>query len=410
MRDIPLIRRFLRREADEQTVHVRTYSPYTQLAAWLLMEAVERHPKVEVVRRTNFQIGYGEACEVPVSWESCEVGPEERRHLVTGVFLFVVHHGLGDLQAVLALTADDGVAIRVVVRSEDAARVGDLLAWLDVVEEEHHPLKGRLFALAKSGLSFLAAQRVTREDLVLPDEVVETVERNFAFLDAPERYPEALRHRALLLAGQPGIGKTMLAKWLSGRFRCTGLWVTPGAVWEIGPAAVFDLARRLRPTLLILEDLDVAAGARGGQQPLGDLLGRLDGFNDLTDVAVIATTNHPEALDEALDPERRPGRFNRLLRLQPPDEVLRARLLRGLVAASQVIADFNEECIGHLVAMTEQCTGAQIAETVRDLESRRLWMERDGREVGPVDLLADVSGPVFRRHRAELGFALAEVT
>ncbi len=398
-----VIRQFFRREAEELTVHDRGFGPHLRVVSYHLFASVLEHPDIEVLEVANFD-GYSQEY-ISVQWSACAVGFEENRQYITTGYAMVEHRAFNGLRFVAAvITEDSSVILRLIFRTEDIKHLEPLLEWLEELEKKGHPLNGKLFSLTKTRLDFLPDQNIGREDVIMSTEILDEVERNFAYLDNPQDYPASLRHRAILLAGQPGVGKTMIAKWLSGRFSCTGLWVTPGALWEIGPSAVFDLARSLKPALLILEDLDVAAGDRKGNQPLGDLLGQMDGFVDLEDVAIIATTNCPEVIDEALDPKKRPGRFHRMFKVEPPNAEERRRMLRLVLSDSKVILEMPPESLEQLVGGTEKQTGAQLTELVRNIEIRLLWGRLKDKEV---DVATVVDELILDQAKAQGGFGFA---
>jgi len=406
MAETAVVRRFFRREDDELTVHEQLYSPHTSLIAFHILASAIADPVFEVEEVTNFEDGFSDEPRISVRWQSCRIGYEEERQYITAGFVLGRHRGLGGLRVVAAIVPTrTGVLLRVIIRSEDSKHLSELLDWVKRLEETDHPLKGRLFGLGRSRLDFLPTQAVGRETIVLPSEILDEIERNFDFLDEPEAFPSGLRHRAILLAGAPGVGKTMVAKWLADRFACTGLWVTPGALWELGPAAIFDLAVSLRPTLLILEDLDVAAGERKGHQPLGELLGQMDGFTDLTDIAIIATTNCPENLDFALDPEKRPGRFHRMFTLDAPDRDGRSRLLQSAFDRSEVIDAIPPESLRSLVDNTDNRSGAQLTELVRDIESRLLWHRRRNEDCPLAHIVESIAEDRFNSYTRSFGFS-----
>ena len=408
MSDNQAIRRFFRREFDERVTHVRDYGSLLGIVGYQALENAISDPEVTVDRITNFEERLSDFIECQVSWRSVETGCETSRQYRNEAWVFLVHHGLGDLQLVVALVEEHRgeIQLKVVMRSDDSDRMPEVIAWLDRLEERQHPLKGRLFSLDASALRFLPSQGVGRADLILAEDVLQTIEHHFAFLEDPAGYPGTLRRGSVLLSGKPGVGKTMLAKWLAHVYPSTTvIWAPPSAIWELGASRVFEVARRLRPTLVILEDLDLAAGQRRGGEPLGDLLAQLDGFADLKDIGVLATTNHPETLDEALDPIHRPGRFDQMIRIGSPDEHLRSRLLSRLLETSEVLGtEVDDAVVQRLAALTDGRTGAQLAETVREAERLVIYSQRSGQLVDPSTVLLQVAR---RRSGAvsTLGFA-----
>jgi len=332
-------RRFFRREGEELVSLKLDFGPLVSLVAHMAFRGAVNDPGVEVVKLVAYQgsendfLDLGDSREVQATWETVKVAHDREEEVVIDGHAFLLHGEL-ELPVVIQITGEqDGrITIELTVRGEDRTKMGRLVEWLKEVSRKNNPYQGKLLELSPDGLTFLPPPGVQREDVILPPQILEELERSFTFLAPGVEAPVSLRHRAVLLAGPPGVGKTMACKWLAGTVASTVLWVTPGTIWNVGPEEVFRVARRFSPSLLILEDLDVAAGSRDGAQPLGDLLVQLDGFEPLHGVGIVATTNRPEVLDPALDPERRPGRFDRMIVIGPPEAGLRKRLLARLIA------------------------------------------------------------------------------
>lgn len=179
--------------------------------------------------------------------------------------------------------------------------------------------------------------------------------------------------KGILLYGPPGTGKTMIAKAVAGTSEANFIsikgpeliskWVGES---EKGVREVFRKARQAAPCVVFFDEIDAIAPRRGGsegdshvtERVISQMLTELDGLEDLKGVVVIAATNRPDIIDEAL---LRPGRFDRILEVPRPDKDARKQIL--LIHTSKKPLDSDID-LDKLVAMTEGMTGADIAATV----------------------------------------------
>lgn len=230
---------------------------------------------------------------------------------------------------------------------------------------EHNYLRGRAFF---ADGEILQRQRAySWDDIMLPAGVRRAIEthvegflRNRGRLRALGVKPR----RGLILEGPPGTGKTLLGKVLADTLEASFLWVSPRHI-DSPPAFahILEVARFVAPTVLFLEDLDLFAEDRDmrSTMALGELMNQLDGAVDNEDVITIATTNRLEVVEKAL--RNRPGRFDRILRLDALDEACRRRLLERLLSRAAI----SKEDLEHLVSATKDYTGAQLEELTNTL-------------------------------------------
>ncbi len=203
----------------------------------------------------------------------------------------------------------------------------------------------------RSGLMNMTQNRATVvfngptrfSDVAGIDEEKEQVAEIVDFLRNPKKYIEmgARIPKGVLLVGQPGTGKTLLAKAIAGEagvpfFSLSGSDFSEMLV-GVGPARMRDLfeqAKAHAPAIIFLDELDSIARMRGvgasgvaeeNEQTLNQLLVQMDGFSKSEGVIVLAATNRPDVLDPAI---LRPGRFDRQIIVQVPDVEGREKILK----------------------------------------------------------------------------------
>ena len=201
------------------------------------------------------------------------------------------------------------------------------------------------------------------------DELAEAIEWPLKYADL---FTEAdvKPPKGILLYGPPGTGKTLIAKAVAATSEANFIsikgpellskWVGES---EKGVREIFRKARQAAPCVVFFDEIDAVApkrGASGGdshvaERVISQLLTELDGLEDLKGVVVIAATNRPDMIDEAL---LRPGRFDRILEVPPPDKDARKQIFQIHTKKKPLDSDVK---LDRLVEMTDGMTGAEIA-------------------------------------------------
>ncbi|MEM0492119.1 MAG: CDC48 family AAA ATPase [Acidilobaceae archaeon] len=197
----------------------------------------------------------------------------------------------------------------------------------------------------------------------------------------PLKYPEAFAKagikppKGILLYGPPGTGKTLLAKAVATESGANFIAVRGPEIlskWvgesERAIREIFRKARQYAPTVIFFDEIDAIAYIRGtdigssrvGERIVSQLLTEMDGISDLHNVVVMAATNRPDMLDPAL---LRPGRFEKLIYVPPPDEKSRLEILKIHTRTIPLADDVDLE---ELAKITEGYTGADIAALIRE--------------------------------------------
>ena len=214
-------------------------------------------------------------------------------------------------------------------------------------------------------LSFLPRATVTRDQLVLPAELLNDIERQVIGVAAHSRRLLASgQHlkRGVLLYGPPGTGKTHTVRYLLARVPdMTVIAISGQALGHIREAC--SVARALQPAIVVVEDVDLIAEertARPGQHPLlFQLLNEMEGLNPADDVTFLLTTNRADLLEPAL--AARPGRVDLAAELPVPDADARRALLR-LYQGSLVL---DSAGLDEVVERTEGTTAPFLRELLR---------------------------------------------
>ncbi len=238
---------------------------------------------------------------------------------------------------------------------------------------------------------------VTFRDVAGQDEAKESLTEIIDFLHNPQKYTEigAKLPKGALLVGPPGTGKTLLAKAVAGEAGVPFFSISGSDFVEmfvgVGASRVRDLfkeASKVAPCIVFIDEIDTIGKSRdnrmGGnderEQTLNQLLAEMDGFDPTKGVILLAATNRPEVLDQAL---LRPGRFDRRITIDRPN-------LSGRIATLEVHTrniKLGEDVNLRKVALaTAGCVGADLANLVNEAALRAV---RKGRKlVSQEDLLA----------------------
>jgi cell division protease FtsH len=219
--------------------------------------------------------------------------------------------------------------------------------------------------------------RVMFADVAGLDEAIEELREVKEFLSAPDRFEAmgAKPPRGILLAGPPGCGKTLLAKAVAGEAGVPFFSISASEFTEmlvgVGPSRVRDLfhqARAAAPSIIFVDELDAIGRARSGgntlnpegESTLNELLVQLDGFDPASRVILMAATNRPDILDQALV---RSGRFDREIVIDVPDMAGRVAIARVHSRGKPLASDLDLERFARRAA---GLTGADIAAALNE--------------------------------------------
>ncbi len=234
--------------------------------------------------------------------------------------------------------------------------------------------------------------KITFEDVAGVDEEKEELQEIVEFLKNPKKLTDmgARIPKGVLLVGQPGTGKTLLAKAVAGEAGVPFFIISGSDFVEmfvgVGASRVRDLfeqAKRNSPCIIFIDEIDAVgrqrgAGLGGGhderEQTLNQLLVEMDGFSANEGVIVLAATNRPDVLDKAL---LRPGRFDRQIVVGAPDVKAREQILEVHSRKKRLSEDVDLKIIAK---NTSGFSGADLENVLN--EAALLAARRDKTEIG----------------------------
>ncbi|MBU0673490.1 MAG: ATP-dependent zinc metalloprotease FtsH [Proteobacteria bacterium] len=252
-----------------------------------------------------------------------------------------------------------------------------LLVWFMMIRRQ---TAGEVSDFARDKASFAKSGRqVTFRDVTgIPEakgELLELVD----FMQNPRKYNRlgAVIPKGVLFQGPPGTGKTLLARAIAGEAGVPFFSISGSDFVEmfvgVGASRVRELfkeAKKNKPCIIFIDEIDAVGGHRGGSgsaggqeergQTLNALLVEMDGFGSDDNIIVLAATNRPDILDPAL---LRPGRFDRIINILPPDIKGRQKILK--VHTRNVPLDASVD-LQEVARSTPGFTGAELCSLVNE--------------------------------------------
>ena len=252
--------------------------------------------------------------------------------------------------------------------------------------------KAKVYVQKETGITF--------KDVAGQDEAKESLQEVVDFLENPGKYTTigAKLPKGALLVGPPGTGKTLLAKAVAGEAKCPFFSISGSDFVEmfvgVGASRVRDLfeeAKKNAPCIIFIDEIDAIGKSRdsrygGGnderEQTLNQLLAEMDGFDTSKGLLVLAATNRPEVLDQAL---LRPGRFDRRIIVDRPDLKGRVDVLK--VHANNVNMDETVD-LDAIALATSGAVGSDLANMIN--EAAILAVKKGRKAVSQKDLFEAV--------------------
>jgi hypothetical protein len=338
---------------------------------WFGMTTGMMHPHQDLLSRLAMPAPGPMGRAGSASYGTAATGPDTDTEVVT--LGLIATTAPGGAPAVIGIRAEREFGppygeLEILAADRDTASAAR--AEIARLSAEHNVFRGQVLSFAESEhhgnelASFLPRVPLDAEDVVLPGGVLESIELHVAGAGRlAEELRDAGQHlkRGLLLYGPPGTGKTHTVRYLTSKLTGTTVILLTGRSIRFVESAA-ALARRLQPSMVVLEDVDLIAMDRdfsdGSNPLLFTLLDAMDGIGSDADVTFVLTTNRADILEHAL--ADRPGRVDLAIEIPRPDAACRDQLLR--LYTRDVALDGDTSAV---VAATEGVTASYIKELVR---------------------------------------------
>ena len=268
----------------------------------------------------------------------------------------------------------------------------DTLSIIEILHDAWDPMVSGAEMMEKPNTSYESVGGLDEQILQVREAIELPLEKPELFRKVGIEPP-----KGILLVGPPGCGKTMLAKAVASHtnasfIRMVGSELAQKYIGEGGRMVreLFSLAKDKSPAIIFLDEIDAigakrldsaTSGDREVQRTLMQLLAELDGFDSLEDVKIIAATNRPDILDDAL---LRPGRFDRVIEIPLPDDTGRKTIL-SIHFKKMSTSRIN---VAKVVELTEGFSGAELKATT--VESGMIAIRDNRSKVRQEDILQAV--------------------
>ncbi|AMU87209.1 MULTISPECIES: AAA family ATPase [Dehalococcoides] len=324
------------------------------------------------------------------SYANIQISPETTLNLMTNGQILISRN-----ETRLVLTLDGncrGATLQLEAERGNQALLDDFAVQVEALAKKENFYKGKCISFG-GVLRFLKPGSQSWDSIILEESVKDDIYLNSVqFLKQQDRLSRLgiPKKRGLLLAGEPGTGKTIVCKALMSGAKDITCITTDcyqlREAWYVDE--LYEIARELSPSIVFIEDLDLIGKSRDeygneAATPLSALLAALDGLETNLGVVTIATTNFLDSLDNALI--RRPSRFDRVITLKRPDLSQRQEIINRLCRKIRLSPDARL----YLARHSECYTPAQLQEVVFSLAiecQTKSNTQNNLLQIGPADI------------------------